>query len=52
MSTDGLTDGRTDEPITIVPFDLRRGTKTILVDIRPEKLILCRNILFIASIAP
>ena len=23
---DGLTDGRTDEPITIVPFDLRRGT--------------------------
>ena len=22
------TDGRTDEPKTIVPFDLRRGTKT------------------------
>ena len=27
MSTDGRTDGRTDESITIVPFDLRRGTK-------------------------
>ena len=26
MSTDGWTEGRTDEPITIVPFDLRRGT--------------------------
>ena len=26
MSTDGRTDGRTDKPITIVPFDLRRGT--------------------------
>ena len=25
VSTDGRTDGRTDEPITIVPFDLRRG---------------------------
>ena len=23
------TDGRTDEPITIVPFDLRRGTKIL-----------------------
>ena len=26
MSTDGRKDGLTDEPITIVPFDLRRGT--------------------------
>ena len=26
LRTDGLTDGRTDEPKTIVPFDLRRGT--------------------------
>ena len=26
MSTDGRTDGWTDEPITIVPFDLCRGT--------------------------
>ena len=25
--TDGRKDGRTDEPITLVPFDLRRGTK-------------------------
>ena len=25
MSTDGRTDGKTDEPITIVPFDLSRG---------------------------
>ena len=25
MSMDGRTDGRTDEPITIVSFDLRRG---------------------------
>ena len=27
MFTDGRTDGRTDEPITIVSFDKRRGTK-------------------------
>ena len=27
MSTDGRTDGRTDEPKTIVPSDLRWGTK-------------------------
>ena len=31
LRTDILTDGRTDEPITIVPFDLRRGT-TISAD--------------------
>ena len=31
LRTDGLTDGRTDEPITIVPFDLRRGTITSLM---------------------
>ena len=27
LRTDGLTDGWTDEPITIVPFDKRLGTK-------------------------
>ena len=27
--TDGQTDGLTDEPITIAPFDLRRGTKNV-----------------------
>ena len=38
MSTDGWTDGRkdgrTDEPITIVPFDLGRGTISRMKDIR------------------
>ena len=28
VSTDGRTDGRTDEPKTIIPFDLRRGQLT------------------------
>ena len=27
--TDGRTEGQTDESINLVPFDLRRGTKTI-----------------------
>ena len=31
MSTDGRTDERMDEPIIIVPFDLRRGTKMLLI---------------------
>ena len=29
LLTDGQTDGRTDKPITIVPFDFRRGTSKI-----------------------
>ena len=40
MSTDGRTDGRTDEPKTIAPFDLRRGTKNpeeiLVVCLSPE----------------
>ena len=28
MTTDGRTDGWTDGPKTIVPLDLRRGTKS------------------------
>ena len=31
MSTEGRTDGQMDEPITIVPFYLCRGTKTNLI---------------------
>ena len=29
LRRDGLTDGQTDEPKTIVPFDLRRGTMIV-----------------------
>ena len=36
MSTDGRTEGRLDEPITIVPFDLPRGTKKI-VELLPSQ---------------
>ena len=44
LRTDGLTDGRkdgwTDEPITIVPFDLRRGTtRTRIGPLRSDRVI-------------
>ena len=36
LRADGPTDGRTDKPITIVPFDLRRGTKILVLHILTE----------------
>ena len=48
--TDGRTVGWTDEPKTIVPFDLRRGTNSLIFDLTSKNRKILLYVFFVGYI--